>query len=130
MDVRSQMRRSALYYADLEAIVHGDRRLTFKQAWSRGLRLANALLGLGLKPGDRVGVLEDNSIEAADFFAGTAAAMLGFVSTGMAAIIGGLVGGAFDGSTVPLTAGSTLLGLVALLVLFATERGKLFSALD
>ena len=62
--------------------------------------------------------------------AGTAAAMLGFVSTGMAAAIGAVVGGAFDGSTVPLTAGSTLLGALALLVLMVTERGKLFSALD
>lgn len=62
--------------------------------------------------------------------AGTAAAMLGFVSTGMAAGIGGIIGGAFDGSTVPLTAGSTLLGLAAVGVLLITERGKLFSAID
>ena len=38
--------------------------------------MANALLAAGLQPGDRVGVLEDNSIEAQDFFAGTAAAGL------------------------------------------------------
>jgi acyl-CoA synthetase (AMP-forming)/AMP-acid ligase II len=38
--------------------------------------MANALLGLGLQPGDRVGVLEDNSIEAQDFFAGAAIAGL------------------------------------------------------
>ena len=74
MDVRTQMRRAAKNYANLEAIVHGDRRLTFGQAWGRGLRLANALIDLGLQPGDRVGLLEDNSIEAADIFAGAAAA--------------------------------------------------------
>mgnify|MGYP003671071739 CR=1 FL=1 len=76
MDVRTQMRRAAQHYADLECIVHGDRRFTFAEAWGRGLRLANALLGLGLQGGDRVGVLEDNSIEAADIFAGAAAANL------------------------------------------------------
>lgn len=76
MDCRSLMRRSALFYADRVAIVHGARRLTFREAWARGLRMANALRALGLKPGDRVGVLEDNSIEAADFFLGATAANL------------------------------------------------------
>jgi acyl-CoA synthetase (AMP-forming)/AMP-acid ligase II len=76
MDVRSLMRRSARFHADREAVVHGDRRLTYDEAWRRGLRLANALLGLGLRPGDRVGVLETNSTEAVDFFCGTAAANL------------------------------------------------------
>jgi acyl-CoA synthetase (AMP-forming)/AMP-acid ligase II len=76
VDVRSLMRRSARFHAGYEAIVHGDRRFTFAEAWRRGLRLANALLGLGLGPGDRVGVLEANSVEAVDFFCGTAAANL------------------------------------------------------
>ncbi len=52
------------------------RRLTYAQAWERGLRLANGLLALGLQPGDRVGVLEDNTLESVDFFCGTAAANL------------------------------------------------------
>jgi long-subunit acyl-CoA synthetase (AMP-forming) len=46
----------------------GDRRLTFAEAWARGVRLANGLLALGLKPQDRVGVLEDNTLESTDFF--------------------------------------------------------------
>ena len=49
---------------------------TFAESWARGLRLANALLALGLVPGDRVGVLEDNSLEAADLYVGAAAAGL------------------------------------------------------
>ena len=53
-----------------------DSRLTYTEAWTRGLRMANALLSLGLEPGDRVGVLEDNTLESVDFFAGTAAANL------------------------------------------------------
>lgn len=74
MDVRTLMRRSAQFYADRECIVWRDRRHTFAEMWERGCRLANALLALGLKPGDRVGVLEDNSIESADFFLGAAIA--------------------------------------------------------
>ena len=70
------MRRAAAHYSGLEAVVHGDRRLTFAESWRRSLRLANAMLGAGLQPGDRVGVLEDNSIEAADLFGGAAAANL------------------------------------------------------
>src|SRR6266540_1813657 len=76
MDVRTLMRRSAGFYADQEAVVHGDVRLTFAEAWERGLRLANGLLALGLQPGDRVGVLEDNCLSAADAFLGLTAANL------------------------------------------------------
>jgi acyl-CoA synthetase (AMP-forming)/AMP-acid ligase II len=65
-----------MWNADRIAIVSGSRRLTFREAWDRGLRLANALLALGLRPGDRVAVLEDNCIEAADFFLAMAAANL------------------------------------------------------
>lgn len=74
--VRCAMRRAATMNADRLAVVCGDRQLTFAEAWDRGLRMANALLDLGLEPQDRVAVLEDNSIEAADFFLGTAAANL------------------------------------------------------
>ncbi len=76
MDVTGLMRQSARYNADRTAIVHGQRRLTFEDAWQRGIRMANGLLAAGLVPGDRVGVLEDNSIEAQDFFAGAAIAGL------------------------------------------------------
>jgi len=76
MDVRSLMRRSADYHSQLTAVIEGDHRLTFEQAWTRGLQMANGLLQLGLSPGDRVGVLEDNTFESVDFFCGTAAANL------------------------------------------------------
>jgi acyl-CoA synthetase (AMP-forming)/AMP-acid ligase II len=76
MDVTSAMRRAATFFADREAIVHGKDRLTFAQAWERGCRMANGLIRLGLRPGDRVAVLEDNSKEAADFFLGAGIANL------------------------------------------------------
>lgn len=76
MNVRNLMRRSAQFYSDRIAVVSGERRLTFAEAWGRGLRMANALIARGLEPGDRVAVLEDNTLEAQDFVAGTAAANL------------------------------------------------------
>ncbi|MGI9644616.1 MAG: class I adenylate-forming enzyme family protein, partial [Ilumatobacteraceae bacterium] len=76
MDVRTLMRRSATYHADLPAIVAGEHRLTYRDAWARGLQMANALLASGLEPGDRVGVLEDNTVESVDLFCGAAAANL------------------------------------------------------
>jgi len=77
IDVRSMMRRAAQFNADRVAVVAGDRRLTFAEAWSRGLRLANALLDHGVTPGDRVAVLEDNRLESSDFFVASTAG--GFV---------------------------------------------------
>lgn len=76
LDVRSAMRRSADFHRDLNAVESGGRKLTYGEAWERGLRLANALIALGAKPGDRVAVLEDNCIEASDFYLATAIANL------------------------------------------------------
>lgn len=76
MDVTGLMRQAARYNARRTAVVHGDRRLTYAEAWQRGIQLANGLLALGLRPGDRVGVLEDNGIPAQDLFAGAAIAGL------------------------------------------------------
>jgi acyl-CoA synthetase (AMP-forming)/AMP-acid ligase II len=70
------MRQAASYNSTRIAVKHADRSLTFGEAWVRGIRMANALISLGLRPGDRVGVLEDNSIEAQDFFVGAAIAGL------------------------------------------------------
>lgn len=74
MDVRTQMRSAAQRNARRTAIVASGRRLSFAQAWERGIRLANALRALGIQPQDRVGVLEDNCLESADFFLGAAIA--------------------------------------------------------
>lgn len=74
MNIRDLMRRSAHFHADKPAIIAGDTRLTFKEAWERGLRMANLMLSMGLKPGDKVASLEDNTVEAVDFFLGAAIA--------------------------------------------------------
>ena len=74
MNVRDFMRRSAGFHRDKPAIIAGDARLTYAQAWARGCRMANWLRSLGLEPGDRVGSLEPNNLEAVDFFLGAAIA--------------------------------------------------------
>lgn len=58
--------------------------------------------------------------------AGTAASLQGFVSTLGAALIGAAIGQAYDGTTVPLYAGFTAMGLVSLAIVLAAERGRLF----
>lgn len=68
MNVRSLFLRSVETWPDREAIATDDQRFTFAQAWERGLRLANVLRESGVEPGDRVAVLEDNSLGAADFY--------------------------------------------------------------
>jgi acyl-CoA synthetase (AMP-forming)/AMP-acid ligase II len=70
------MRQSARMNAERTAVVHGSSRLTYADAWSRAIRTANGLLALGLTPGDRIGVLEDNSVGAQDLFAGATLAGL------------------------------------------------------
>jgi len=60
--------------------------------------------------------------------AGTASSVQGFVSTCGGALIGLVVGQAFNGSVLPLTLGFFGLGMAALMVVLITERGKLFRA--
>jgi acyl-CoA synthetase (AMP-forming)/AMP-acid ligase II len=76
MDVRLLMRRSAAFYRALPAVVVGERSFTYEQAWQRGVRMANRLLALGLAPGDRVAILDDNSVELVDCVLGTVIANL------------------------------------------------------
>ncbi len=60
--------------------------------------------------------------------AGTAASVQGFVSTLGAALIGAYIGQAYDGTTVPLYTGFTIMGLAALIIVLIAERGRLFRA--
>lgn len=76
MNIRDLFKRGAAFNSDCDAVVYGNRRLTFADAWSRGLRMANGLLAMDTQPGDRVAVLEDNCLESVDFLLGTAIAGL------------------------------------------------------
>ncbi len=74
MDVPSLMRQALTYNTDRTAIITEQQTLTFAQMWERGVRLANALIALGVEPGDRVASVEDNNLGAADLFVGAAIA--------------------------------------------------------
>lgn len=58
--------------------------------------------------------------------AGTASSVQGFISVTGGALLGAMVGRAFDGTTVPLHLAFAVFGAVALLIVAVVERGKLF----
>ncbi len=62
------LRRSARLWSNKIAAIDGDRRLTYAQLNDRVNRLANALIDLGLEPGDRVGVLMLNSFRYLELY--------------------------------------------------------------
>ena len=74
MDVPSLMRQAVRFNRKRRAIVFEGRSWTFEEAWTRGIRIANALIGMGVTPGDRVAGVDDNSIGAVDLFLGAAIA--------------------------------------------------------
>ena len=63
MNVRYLIERSVKAHPDRTALVFGDKRLTFSELDNRVNRLANGLLELGIKKGDRVGMLMKNCAE-------------------------------------------------------------------
>ena len=66
------------------------------------------------------------AMETMGHIAGTAASIQGFVSTIVGSLLGFAVGQQFNGTTVPMAAGFTLFGLVALVCVLFAERGRLF----
>lgn len=55
--------RAARRWPDRVALVDGDRRRTYRELDLRATQLARALVGLGLTPGERVAVVQENRIE-------------------------------------------------------------------
>src|ERR671911_3151663 len=55
------MRRSRRLYAQREAVVDGELRLTYEQFFQRCDRWSNALRSLGVKQGDRVAYIAPNT---------------------------------------------------------------------
>jgi DHA1 family bicyclomycin/chloramphenicol resistance-like MFS transporter len=60
--------------------------------------------------------------------AGIGASLQGFLSTLGGALVGALIGRQFDGTALPLAAGSLCCGLASLLFVLIAEKGKLFRA--
>jgi DHA1 family bicyclomycin/chloramphenicol resistance-like MFS transporter len=77
-----------------------------------------------------VGVMSGNfgamAMEPMGSVAGIAASLQGCVSTAGAAAMGALIGRQFNGSTLPLAAGTAFCGALALIFVLLAERGRLF----
>ncbi len=68
------------------------------------------------------------AMERLGAFAGSGAALIGFASSFVSASIGGLVARQFDCTITPIFVGHFILGALALLVIFITERGRLMQS--
>jgi len=77
------LRRSAEVFPDKTAIVHGDRRISYAEFAAETTRLAHALRGSGIGPGDRVAYLLPNVPEmlVAHFAVPLAGAVLVAINT-------------------------------------------------
>ena len=68
------------------------------------------------------------AVEEKGLDAGTASSVQGFVSITTGVLVGGIIGQAFDGSTVPMIGGFLAVGVLALICVAITTRGRLFAA--
>ena len=69
--VNEFLRRAVRLYPDKLAVVDEDRRFTYREFQARANRLSNALLGLGVRRGERVCILSPNSHFFLESFYGT-----------------------------------------------------------
>ena len=81
--LRNMLQRNLEFNPDKIALIEEDRSYTFAEMVERCNRMANALLGFGLKKGERVAILSKNSIENAESYfsipgAGLVLVMLNF----------------------------------------------------
>jgi acyl-CoA synthetase (AMP-forming)/AMP-acid ligase II len=71
--------RAARWYPERIAVIEGETRLTYRELDARASALARALIQLGVRPGDRVAVLQANTHEFMEALAGAARAGAAFV---------------------------------------------------
>ena len=65
-------------------------------------------------------------MEPAGERAGTTAALYGGVTSMSGAFLGSLIGAMYDGTVVPLIGGFVVMGALAIMIVYWTERGRLF----
>ena len=58
------LERAAAVYPDKIAVIHGDRRLTYREFYERCRRFADALRRRGVAPGDTVSVLAPKTLDS------------------------------------------------------------------
>ena len=61
--IHHMLRSSAARYPEKEAVVHGSRRLTYREVADRCASVASGLRSAGMQRGDRVGIYLDPSVE-------------------------------------------------------------------
>src|SRR3970040_1288322 len=71
--------RAARWSPERIAVIEGEARLTYREIDQRASALARALIHLGVKPGDRVAVLQANNHEFMEALVGAARAGAAFV---------------------------------------------------
>ncbi|WP_028880739.1 acyl-CoA synthetase [Terasakiella pusilla] len=59
----SFIKRTAMVYPDRPSVIHGDKTFTWKETYERSVRLASALTKAGIKKGDTVAVMGNNTPE-------------------------------------------------------------------
>ncbi|MDP9179582.1 MAG: AMP-binding protein, partial [Gemmatimonadota bacterium] len=77
MNLGLLLSRDSRYRPDRLAVVCDDQRLSFREVESRVNRLANALLALGMRKGDKLALVLPNCIELLDAY--RAAALTGII---------------------------------------------------
>ena len=70
MNLKSVMENAASRFAGKTAIVMGERRLSFNYLEETSNRVANALIGMGVKKGDRVATMQSSNPEFITVFFG------------------------------------------------------------
>lgn len=90
--------------------------------WFTYLILAAIVGAFGLVPPN----FNALAMEPLGHIAGTASSALGVITFTGGAILGGIVGQAFDGTLVPLAAAFAIFGWLATGIIVVTERGRLF----
>lgn len=66
MNAVELIKRGAIYFPNHTGVIYEGKKLTFEQVYRNSNRLANALLKLGLKKGDRVAFLLANSLQSVE----------------------------------------------------------------
>lgn len=85
--------------------------------------LAIAMMSFGLVAGN----FNSIAMQPLGHLAGTATSLIGTLTFTGGAVLGGLVGQAFDGTVLPISTAFFSFGLGAVLIVLVTERGRLFT---
>ena len=61
--IPAMLRQNAPRFADREAVVDGEQRLTYPELAEHALQATRAVMAAGIEPGDRVAIWAPNSVE-------------------------------------------------------------------